>query len=150
VISRRSLQTLKVEKDDLPASANIERERVSREQMEARKQIRDLQGKIQKLGEELNILKGTLRGVQDKNLHTVKLLEERTTGLKGAQTFLTTDDRYAGAEIMKMVEPLNLIAETFQGELSFLNGNTFKMDERRRNAQLMLVCHQVSSYMFHL
>jgi hypothetical protein len=62
----RRVQTLKVEKDDLLARANIERECMSREQMEARKQIRDLQGKNQKLGEELNILKGTLRGVHGK------------------------------------------------------------------------------------
>jgi hypothetical protein len=134
----RRVQALVGEKDNLLASANIERERVSREQTEAKKQIRDLQGKNQKLGEELNILKGTLRGVQDKHLHTVKLLEERTADLKGAQTFLTTVDRYAGAEIMKMVEALN--AEIFQGAalVSELLGddNTFKVDERRRNAQL--------------
>ena len=79
----RRIQTLVGERDGLLKSANIERERVSQEQMEAKKQKRDLQGGNQKLGEELikeelNILKGTLRGVQDKHLHTVKLLEERT------------------------------------------------------------------------
>ena len=110
----RRIQTLVGERDGLLKSANIERERVSREQMEAKKQKRDLQGGNQKLGEELNILKGTLRGVQDKHLHTVKLLEERTADLKGAQTFLTTVDRYAGAEIMKMVEAL-------KEQFSFLN-----------------------------
>ena len=135
----RRIQTLAGEKDDLLKSANIERERVAQEQMEAKKQIRELQGKNQKLGEELNILKGTLRGVQDKHLHTVKLLEERTADLKGAQAFLTTVDRYAGAEIMKMVEELN--AEIFQGAalVSELlgEGNTFEVDERkRRNGQL--------------
>ena len=137
----RRIQTLVGERDGLLKSANIERERVSREQMEAKKQIRDLQGGNQKLGEELNILKGTLRGVQDKHLHTVKLLEERTADLKGAQTFLTTVDRYAGAEIMKMVEALN--AEIFQGAalVSELlgDGNTFEVDGRRRNAQLTRV-----------
>ena len=59
------------------------------------------------------MLKGTLRGAQEKQSHTAKLLEERTADWKGAQTFLTTADRYAGAEIMKMVEALN--AEIFQG-----------------------------------
>ena len=134
----RRVQKLEGEKEDLQASVNIEREGVSREQMEAKKQIRDLQGKNQKLEEELNILKGTLRGVQDKHLHTVKLLEERTADLKGAQTFLTTVDRYAGAEIMKMVEALN--AEIFQGAalVSELlgDGNAFEVDGRMKNVQL--------------
>ena len=130
-------QALVGEKEDLLASANIEKERVCREQIETKKQIRDLQGKNQKLEEELNILKGTLRGVQDKHLHTVKLLEERTADLKGAQTFLTTVDRYAGADIMKMVEALN--AEIFQGAalVSELLGdeNAFEVDERKKNAR---------------
>ena len=123
---------------DLPPSVNIEREHVCREQMEAKKQIRDLQGKNQKLEDELNILKVSLRSVQDKHLHTVKLLEERTADLKGAQTFLTTVDRYAGAEIMKMVEALN--DEIFQGagHISELlgDGDAFEVDEQRKNAQL--------------
>jgi hypothetical protein len=62
----RRIQTLVGEKEGLRASAN-------REQMEAKKQIRDLQGENQKLENDLNILKGTLRGVQDKHLHTPKL-----------------------------------------------------------------------------
>ena len=134
----RRIQTLVGEKESLLASTNAERERVSREQMEAKKEIRDLQGKNQKMEDELNILKGTLRGVQEKHLHTVKLLEERTADLKGAQTFLTTVDRYAGAEIMKMVEALN--AEIFQGAalVSDLlgDGNAFEGDEGRRHTQL--------------
>ena len=139
--SERKVQTLKGEKDDLLASVKIEKdskEGMYREQTEAKKQIRDLQGKNQKLEDELNILKVTLRGVQDKQLHTVKLLEERTADLKVAQTFLTTVDRYAGAEIMKMVEALN--AEIFQGAalVSELlgDGNALKVDGRRKNAQL--------------
>ena len=105
----RRIQRLVHEKEDLVANENIERERVSREQTEAKKQIRDLQGKNQRLEDELNILRGTLCGVQEKHSHTVKLLDERTADLKGAQTqaFLTTDDRYTGTEIMKMAEALN-------------------------------------------
>ena len=136
-LERRN-QKLVGEKEDLQANANIEREGACREQTEAKKQIRDLQGKNQKLEDELNILKGTLRGVQDKHLHTVKLLEERTADLKGAQTFLTTVDRYAGAEIMKMVEALN--AEIFQGAalVSELlgDGDAFDVDGRTKNVQL--------------
>jgi hypothetical protein len=134
----RKNQTLVGEKEGLLASANIERERACREQMEAEEQNRALQGKNQKLEDELNILKGRLRGVQDKHTHTVKLLEERTADLKGAQTFLTTVDLYAGAEIMKMVEALN--AEIFQGAalVSELlgDGNAFEVDERMGDARI--------------
>ena len=135
---KKTIQTLVGEKEELLASANIERERVCREETEAKKQIRDLQGKIQIIEEELKILKGTVSGVQEKHLHTVKLLEERTAELKGAQIFLTTADLYAGAEIMKMVEALN--DEIFHGAtlVSELleDWNAFELDERRRNAQL--------------
>ena len=134
----RRIHKLVDEKEDLLANANIERERMSREQMEAKKQIRDLQGNNQRLEDELNILKGTLRGVQDKQMHTVKLLDERTADLKGIQTFLMTNDPYTGAEITKMVEALN--AEIFQGAalVSELlgDGNASEVNERRRNAQL--------------
>ena len=134
----RRIQRLVDEKEDLLANANIERERVSREQMEAKKQIRDFQGNNQRLEEELNILGGTLHGVQDKHLFTVKLLDERTASLKDAQTFLTNDDRYGKAEITKMVEALN--AEIFQGAALVSeplgDGNPFEENERRGNVQL--------------
>ena len=134
----RRIQRLVHEKEELMANGTIERERVSREQMEAKKQIRDLQGNNQRLEDEFNILKGTLRGVQEKHSRTVKLLDERTADLKGAQTFLTTDDRYAGAQIMKMVEALNV--EIFRGAALISeppeDENAFKVNERRRTAQL--------------
>ena len=133
-------QKLVDEKKDLQASVNVERERMRREQMEAEKQIRDLQGKNQNLEDELNILKGTLHFIQDKHLHTVKLLEERTADLKGTRTqpLLTTLDHYAGAEILKMVEALN--AEIFQGAALVAellgDGIAFEVDEPRKIAQL--------------
>ena len=135
---KRSIQTLVGEKGELLASANIERERVHREETEAKKQIRDLQAKNQKIEQEFNILKGTLRGVEENHSHTVNLLEERTAELKGAQTFLTTVDLYAGAEIREMVEALN--DEIFHGA-TIVSGlledrNAFEVDERRRDAQL--------------
>ena len=61
----RWIQMLVGEKEDLMASA-------TREQMEAKKQIRDLQGENQKLKNKLKLLKGRLRGVQDNHLHTVR------------------------------------------------------------------------------
>ena len=106
--------------------------------MEAKKQIRDLQGINQKLEDELNILKVALRNVQDKQLHTVKVPDEQTADLKGVQTFLTTVDRYTRAEILKMVEALN--DEIFQGAglVSKLleDGNAFEVGEQRKIAQL--------------
>lgn len=134
---KKKMQELTSEKEKLQADVKIEREEVLRGKMEAETQIRKLQGKNQKLEEDLKILKGTLRGVQDKHLHTIKLLEERTADLKGAQTFLTTADRYAGAEILKMVEALN--AEIFQGAalISELLGDAIvKVDEQRKHAQV--------------
>jgi hypothetical protein len=114
----RRIQTLVGEKE----CVNIERERLCREQMEAQKQIRDLQGENQKLEDE------------------VKVLEERIANFKGAQNFLTTVDQYAGADIMKMVEDLN--DEIFQGafQVSELhkNGDAFEVDKPGKNAQLEL------------
>ena len=133
----RKNQRLASEKENLQASMKVEREDVLRRKMETEKQIRNLQGKNQKLEEELKIIKGTLRGVQDKHLHTVKLLEERTADLKGAQTFLTTVDRYAGAEIMKMVEALN--AEIFQGAAlisDLLGDGNSEVDEWEKDAEI--------------
>ena len=122
--------------------ANLETVEQSRElessiqsegQMEAKKQIRDsnLQEENQKLKDELSVL-------QEKHLDTVKLLEERTADLKVAQTFLTTVDRYAGAEIRMMVEDLNDEILQGAGLVSDLleDGNAFEAEERRKNAQL--------------
>jgi hypothetical protein len=112
-------------------SGELEKRIQSGGQMEAKKQIGDPQGENQKLKHELNDL-------QDKHSQTVKLLEERTADLRVAQTFLTTSDRYAGADIMKMVESLN--HEIFQGAglVSDLleDGNVFEADEQTKNAQL--------------
>lgn len=134
----RKFRKLMGEKEDLQANIEAERDGFLREKMGADKQIRDLQGKTQKLEEELKILKGTLRGLQEKHSHMEKLLEERSADLKGAQTFLTTVDRYAGAEIMKMVEALNV--EIFQGaaiisELLGDGSTMLKVDEQRKIAE---------------
>ena len=108
------IRTLVGEKEVLLESVIVERER---EQTEAKNQIRDLQGENQKLENE------------------IKLLEERIAGFKGDQTFF---DRYAGAEIMNMVEDLN--DEIFQkaGLVSELLGdeNAFELDKPEMNAQL--------------
>ncbi|KAF8802606.1 hypothetical protein BYT27DRAFT_7112082 [Phlegmacium glaucopus] len=129
------VQRLQGEKEDLLATTKVERTELLRKKTEAEKQVYDLQGKNQKLEEELKMLKGTLRGMQEKHLHTTKLLEERTADLKGAQAFLTTVDRYAGAEIMKMVEALN--AEIFQGAalISELLGDETTIIEQRKDGR---------------
>jgi len=62
--------------------------------------------------QELQMLKDKLKVAEEKCNQTEKLLEERTDDLKGVETFITTADRYSGAEVVKMVETLN--AEIFQ------------------------------------
>jgi predicted nuclease with TOPRIM domain len=121
---QRKVQRLTVEKDDFV-----------RGKKDAENQARDIQGKNQKLEEELKMVKGTLRGIEEKYSHTAKLLDERTADLKAAQTFLTTVDRYAGAEILKMVEALN--AEIFQGAalISELLGDGSTVDEQRKDVE---------------
>jgi len=132
----RRVQKLQGEREDLLATIKVERTDWLREKTKAENQIRDLQGTNQKLEVELKMLKGTLRSVQEKQLQTTKLLEERTADLKGTQTFLTTADRYAGAEIMKMVVALN--AEIFQGAalISELLGDAtmLRVDEQRQDS----------------
>jgi len=133
----RRVQKLQGEREDLLATIKVERTDWLREKTKAENQIRDLHGTNQKLEDELKMLKGALRGVQEKQLQTTKLLEERTADLKGAQTFLTTVDRYAGADIMKMVVALN--AEIFQGaalisELLGDENTTLKVDEKRKDS----------------
>ena len=133
------IDTLVDEKEEMLARMKVERNESLRVKTAAENQIRDLQGKNQKLEDELKMLQGKLHSVQEKNLHTAKLLEERSADLKGAQAFLTTADRYAGADILKMVEALN--AEIFQGAaiISELLGDEpttiLKVDEQRKDAK---------------
>jgi hypothetical protein len=85
--------------------------KVSAEKMAANT-ISDLERKVLQQDENIRNLEQKQRISQERHLHTTKLLDERTAELKGAQAFLTTADRYSGADVIKMAESLN--AEIFQ------------------------------------
>ena len=74
--------------------------------------ICDLERKVLQRDENIRNLEQRLRISQEQRSQTTKLLDDRTAELKGAQAFLTTADRYSGADIIKMAESLN--AEIFQ------------------------------------
>lgn len=82
------------------------------EEKETGNKICDLEGKIRVQDEDIRNLKQRLRISEEQHSQTTKLLDDRTAELKGAQAFLTTADRYSGADIIKMAESLN--AEIFQ------------------------------------
>ena len=74
--------------------------------------ICDLEKKVRQQDEDIRNLERKLRISEEQRSQTTKLLDDRTAELKGAQAFLTTADRYSGADIIKMSESLN--AEIFQ------------------------------------
>jgi hypothetical protein len=74
--------------------------------------ICDLERKVLQQDENIRNLEQKLRISQEQRSQTTKLLDDRTAELKGAQAFLTTADRYSGADIIKMADSLN--AEIFQ------------------------------------
>jgi hypothetical protein len=76
------------------------------------KKIGDLERKVRQQDEDILNLGQKLRISEEKRSQTIKLLDERTAELKGAQAFLTTADRYSEADIIKMAESLNV--EIFQ------------------------------------
>ena len=136
----KQIEKLVGEKVKLSSDIQADKNGFHQRKTEAEKQIRNLQGKNHKLEEDLKMLQGTLRGAQEKHSHTAKLLEERSADLKGAQTFLTTIDRYSGADIIKMVEALN--AEIFQGAalISELPGDEtmIEVDELRKASHCLI------------
>ncbi|KAF8802604.1 hypothetical protein BYT27DRAFT_7172654 [Phlegmacium glaucopus] len=82
------------------------------EKKETGNKICELEGKIRGQDEEIRNLQQRLRISEEQRSQTTKLLDDRTAELKGAQAFLTTADRYSGADVVKMAECLN--AEIFQ------------------------------------
>ena len=92
----REKEQLQATKRDLEATAK---------QME--RQHRDMDQHIQHLTNDIHTIQDEARRAEAKRLQTVKLLEERTTELKGAQAFLTKADSLSGADVIGMVESLN-------------------------------------------
>ena len=74
--------------------------------------ISNLERKVRQQDEDIRILEQKLCVSEEQRSQTTKLLDDRTAELKGAQVFLTTANRYSGAEVIKMAESLN--AEIFQ------------------------------------
>ena len=85
--------------------------RISAEKKTGNK-ICELERKIHAQVEDIQNLRQKLRISEEQRSQTTKMLEDRTAELKGAQAFLTTADRYSGADIIKMAESLN--TEIFQ------------------------------------
>ena len=98
-------------KEDVQRLDSIVISMVSAEKIAGNK-ISELERKVLQRDEKIRSLEQKLRRSQEQHSQTTKLLEDKTTQLKGAQAFLTTADRYSGADIIKMAESLN--AEIFQ------------------------------------
>lgn len=105
---RKEIERLK---DEVQRLDSVVVSMVSAEKMAGNK-IRDLERKVLQRDENIQNLEQKLRISQEQRSQTTKLLDDRTAELKGAQTFLTTADRYSGSDIIKMAESLN--AEIFQ------------------------------------
>ena len=82
-----------------------------------------LEAKIRQQTADISALREKLRRAEANNSQTTKLLDVRTSELKGAQVFLTKADSFAGADLIKMVESLN--AEMFQGAAFMSEGLEF-------------------------
>jgi cell division septum initiation protein DivIVA len=98
-------------KEELQRLDSIVTSMVSAEKV-AENKICHLERKVLRRNENIRNLEQKLRISQEQRSQTTKLLDDRTAELKGAQAFLTTADRYSGADIIKMAESLN--AEIFQ------------------------------------
>ena len=98
-------------KEEVQRLNSIVISKVSAEKI-AEKKIWDLERKVLQRDENIRNLEQKLRISQEQRSQTTKLLDDRSAELKGAQAFLTTADRYSGADIIKMAESLN--AEIFQ------------------------------------
>ncbi|KAF8901897.1 hypothetical protein CPB84DRAFT_1776958 [Gymnopilus junonius] len=108
----RKSNDIQKERDSILRSRN-EQIKIQMEKVQAvERRLADAEARNRKQETELQILREKLRASEEKQSRMASLLEERTSDLKGVQPFLTTADRYSGAEIIKMVEGLN--AEIFQ------------------------------------
>ena len=112
----------------------------------AENKIHDLERKVRQRDESIRNLEQKLRISEEQRSQTTKLLDDRTAELKGAQVFLTTADRYSGADIIKMAESLN--AEIFQASAlmaELLVDAPVVKDSEQRKQQL----HKYKNYVEH-
>lgn len=66
-----------------------------------------LEERNRKLTNQLAALSIQLQGAETQHQQTLRLLEAKTSALKGAQAFLTTEDSLSGADVIGMVDTLN-------------------------------------------
>ncbi|KAF9045119.1 hypothetical protein BJ165DRAFT_1611307 [Panaeolus papilionaceus] len=94
-------------------NGRLEQLRRTEEQMRVLEQhCRELQEKNQRLGAEPRTLKENTSEGEEREGQLQALLGVRTNELKDAKTFLTMEDKFSAADVLKMVEALN--AEIFQ------------------------------------
>lgn len=88
-----------------------QRQRVAEAEI-ARDALRDenttLAGQSTELAAKNEQLSATLKSVMTERQQTQELLESRTAELKGAQAYLTKADQLSNAEVVKLVEALNV------------------------------------------
>ncbi|PPQ74253.1 hypothetical protein CVT24_001154 [Panaeolus cyanescens] len=93
--------------------ARLDQVRWAEEQLRRYEQYtRELKDKNQRLETDVKLMKDKTREAEEREGQLQALLDVRTSDLKGAKTFLTMEDKFSGADVLKMVEGLN--AEIFQ------------------------------------
>ena len=80
---------------------------LERERDVARQQHQTFTDQAKNLGSRNQRLEGELQRLKAEHMQTTQLLDVRSAELKGAQAFLTKDDRLSGADVIKLVEELN-------------------------------------------
>jgi len=106
----REKEQLQATKKDMEATAKQmehQMEDMRKRLVVAEQRNREMDQQIQHLTNNIHAIQDEARRAETKRLQTVKLLEERTTELKGAQAFLTKADSLSGADVIGMVESLN-------------------------------------------
>ncbi|RDB20572.1 hypothetical protein Hypma_012272 [Hypsizygus marmoreus] len=90
-----------------------ERVTISKELTSIQHREAELKNSNDRQAQELDVIKGELRRAESHHGVTHRLLEERTSELKGAELFINLADSLSNAEVIRMAEALN--AEILQG-----------------------------------
>lgn len=117
---KKKLKESEEERAKLIARTRLFQEHLSRSQSHGQALERQLQHQQQ----QSKLSKTEFQQIEAQHLHTLALLETRTSELKGTQTFLTKADSLSGAEVTTMMDGLNadilemaaFMADSFQFE----------------------------------
>jgi len=74
---------------------------------ESQRHNQDLEERNRHLTNQLAVLSAQLNGAETQHQQTLRLLEAKTSELKGAQAFLTKEDSLSSADVIAMVDALN-------------------------------------------